>query len=50
MRSAIADLGWIPRRRNVFYELFDEDDAPSAADASLEKAQGLQLPVLAATP
>jgi cyclic dehypoxanthinyl futalosine synthase len=50
MRSAIADLGWIPRRRNVFYELFDDDDAPSAADASLEKARGLQLPVLAATP
>ena len=29
MRSAISELGWIPRRRNVFYELFeDEADGP----------------------
>jgi cyclic dehypoxanthinyl futalosine synthase len=28
MKSAISELGWIPRRRNVFYELFEED--PSA--------------------
>jgi hypothetical protein len=26
MRSAISELGWIPRRRNVFYELFEDDD------------------------
>jgi cyclic dehypoxanthinyl futalosine synthase len=24
MRSAISELGWEPRRRNVFYELVDE--------------------------
>ncbi len=29
MRSAISELGWIPRRRNVFYELFEEQcDGP----------------------
>ena len=26
MRSAISELGWIPRRRNVFYELFEDGD------------------------
>ena len=30
MRSAIAQLGWVPRRRNVFYELFDDDPADAA--------------------
>jgi cyclic dehypoxanthinyl futalosine synthase len=24
MKSAISDLGYVPRRRNVFYELVDE--------------------------
>ena len=24
MRSAISELGWIPKRRNVFYEVFDD--------------------------
>ena len=24
MRSAISELGWIPKRRNVFYETFDD--------------------------
>ncbi|NDC54087.1 MAG: dehypoxanthine futalosine cyclase, partial [Planctomycetia bacterium] len=27
MRASIAQLGWIPRRRNVFYELFEDDPA-----------------------
>jgi hypothetical protein len=32
MRSAISELGWIPRRRNVFYELFEDDaEGPLAA-------------------
>ena len=47
MRSAISELGWIPRRRNVFYELF-EDDELSAQPATPEPS--LQLPVLTATP
>ncbi len=25
MRSAISELGWIPRRRNVFYELYEDE-------------------------
>jgi hypothetical protein len=24
MRSAISELGWVPKRRNVFYEVFDD--------------------------
>ena len=48
MRSAISELGWIPRRRNVFYELF-EDDESLAVPAATEPA-GPQLPVLTAAP
>jgi cyclic dehypoxanthinyl futalosine synthase len=43
MRSAISELGWIPRRRNVFYELF-EDPVPAAA------ATAPSLPVLQTAP
>ncbi|MFZ4731296.1 MAG: cyclic dehypoxanthinyl futalosine synthase [Pirellulales bacterium] len=43
MRSAISELGWIPRRRNVFYELF-EDPVPVAA------ATAPSLPVLQTAP
>ena len=28
MRSAISELGWIPRRRNVFYQLYDDEVRP----------------------
>ncbi len=45
MRSAISELGWIPRRRNVFYEVFaDEPPTPAAADAAVRT---VRLPVLA---
>ena len=37
MRSAIAQLGWIPRRRNVFYELF-EDEVEGPLPAALPAA------------
>jgi len=49
MKSAISELGWIPRRRNVFYELFEEDPAglSHAADAS---PGFIPLPVAAAAP
>jgi cyclic dehypoxanthinyl futalosine synthase len=48
MRSAISELGWIPRRRNVFYEIFaDEPPTPAAAGTA---ARGLRLPVLATAP
>jgi len=34
MRSAISELGWIPSRRNVFYEVFDDDPAVAIAAAA----------------
>jgi cyclic dehypoxanthinyl futalosine synthase len=37
MRSAISELGWIPRRRNVFYELF-EDEAEGPLPAAVPSA------------
>jgi len=53
MRSAIRELGYVPRRRNVFYELFEDDDPavqPAAADPVREKVRGVQLPVASASP
>jgi cyclic dehypoxanthinyl futalosine synthase len=53
MRSAIRELGYVPRRRNVFYELFEDDDPavqPAAADPAREKVRGVQLPVASASP
>jgi cyclic dehypoxanthinyl futalosine synthase len=47
IRSAISELGWIPRRRNVFYELFD--DEPSLA-AQPGRGPAVPLPVLAGVP
>ncbi|NBW96206.1 MAG: dehypoxanthine futalosine cyclase [Planctomycetia bacterium] len=41
MRAAISQLGWIPRRRNVFYELFEDDPA---ADGRA-RARAVRLPV-----
>jgi cyclic dehypoxanthinyl futalosine synthase len=48
MRSAISQLGWTPRRRNVFYELF-EDDSSSAESARLA-ARAIPLPVASTSP
>lgn len=45
MRSAIAQLGWVPRRRNVFYELFEDDPAEDGR----ARARAVQLPVAVAT-
>ena len=53
MRSAIRELGYMPRRRNVFYELFEDDDQavePVAADPAREKARGVKLPVASSLP
>ncbi len=47
MRSAISELGWIPRRRNVFYELLD--DAPQAAMLVPPTPSHSALPILSAT-
>lgn len=43
IRSAISELGWIPRRRNVFYELFEDEPASPA----VAERRGPVLPVLA---
>ena len=48
MRSAIAQLGWIPRRRNVFYELF-EDETPEI-DPARARARFVELPVASTAP
>jgi cyclic dehypoxanthinyl futalosine synthase len=50
MRSAISELGWVPRRRNVFYELFEDDDAVTPVDPAREKARSVHIPVAATTP
>jgi hypothetical protein len=50
MRSAISELGWIPRRRNVFYELFEEEPSAPAADLLQTRSRAGQLPVVTTTP
>ncbi len=45
MRSAISQLGWVPRRRNVFYELFEDDPAEDGR----ARARAVHLPVAVAT-
>jgi len=49
MKTAIAELGWIPRRRNVFYELF-EDEPPSAASPDAGRRAFAPLPLAATSP
>ena len=48
MKSAISELGWVPRRRNVFYELFEEEPAASLPPG--DRSGFIPLPVAAATP
>jgi cyclic dehypoxanthinyl futalosine synthase len=49
MTSAIAELGFVPRRRNVFYELLDDPSPrPAAVDRDRAAARAVVLPV--ATP
>ena len=48
MRSAISELGWIPRRRNVFYELFEEEPSAPAADPERSRVRAVPLPVATA--
>ena len=48
IRSAISELGWQPRRRNVFYELLD-DPPQVTEDAARGRARGVALPVATAT-
>jgi cyclic dehypoxanthinyl futalosine synthase len=46
IRDAISELGYTPRQRNVFYELFDEDREQFAIEANNRRDQA-PLPVLA---
>ena len=48
MRSAISELGWIPRRRNVFYELFEDDPEPATADRERVRARAVAVPMASA--
>ena len=45
MRSAISELGWEPRRRNVFYELLD-DRIDQVKESHIHKTLNIELPVL----
>lgn len=47
MKSAISELGWTPRRRNVFYELFEEE--PPASAAVQDRARTRAVPLSLAT-
>jgi cyclic dehypoxanthinyl futalosine synthase len=50
MRSAISELGWIPRRRNVFYELFEDEPPVPAADPERARVRAVPLPVASTAP
>jgi cyclic dehypoxanthinyl futalosine synthase len=50
MRSAISELGWIPRRRNVFYELFENEPPVPAADPERARVRAVPLPVASTAP
>lgn len=47
MKSAISELGWIPRRRNVFYELVDDEPTVRLAE---EPRSIRELPVVSTAP
>ena len=46
MRSAISELGWEPRRRNVFYELVDSR-SDQVLETGPQSTVSIDLPVLA---
>jgi len=46
MRSAISELGWEPRRRNVFYELVD-NRSDQVLETGPQSTATIDLPVLA---
>ncbi|RLS78003.1 MAG: dehypoxanthine futalosine cyclase [Planctomycetota bacterium] len=50
MRSAISELGWIPRRRNVFYELFEDEPPTPASDPERTRVRAVPLPVASTAP
>lgn len=48
--SAISELGWIPRRRNVFYELFEEEPSTTPVDRERARTRAVPLPVATTSP
>jgi len=50
IRSAISELGWVPRRRNVFYELFEDEPQAPAADPERARARSVPLPLASTAP
>ncbi len=47
MKSAISELGWIPRRRNVFYELMDDEPTVGLPETTRPRHE---LPVMLTAP
>lgn len=47
IREAISELGFVPRQRNVFYQLMDEKAERAAIEANRARDTTGQLPVLA---
>jgi cyclic dehypoxanthinyl futalosine synthase len=45
MRSAITELGFTPRRRNVFYELYDDEPAATRVEPEQARVRAIPLPV-----
>jgi cyclic dehypoxanthinyl futalosine synthase len=45
MRSAITELGFTPRRRNVFYELYDDEPAAMRVEPEQARVRAIPLPV-----
>jgi cyclic dehypoxanthinyl futalosine synthase len=50
MKSAISELGWIPRRRNVFYELFEEEPTVTPPAGAAARPGFMPLPVATTAP
>jgi cyclic dehypoxanthinyl futalosine synthase len=49
MRSAISELGWVPKRRNVFYEVFEDDPLPPV-DPARAAVRSVPLPMATSAP
>jgi cyclic dehypoxanthinyl futalosine synthase len=47
MKSAISELGWIPRRRNVFYELFEDEPTLQRPESA---RPAVELPLVTLSP
>ena len=45
IRDAISELGYVPRQRNVFYELLDKEHEIFAVQANQEQDESL-FPIL----